>query len=79
MRCVDAARVGARLLARGEPQAAALAEVRAAAPAGAEVTVTTDRGWVTVSVIGRVPAALRPLGSLPAPAASARALLEAVP
>ena len=34
VRCVDAARVGARLLARGEPPAQPLAEVRAAAPRG---------------------------------------------
>ena len=76
VRCVDAARVGARLLARGEPEGAALGEVRAAAPAGARISVTTDRGRVTVSVTGRVPAALRPLGALPAPRASAQALIE---
>ncbi len=79
VRCVDAARVGARLLARGEPRTVALAEVRAAAPRGAEVAVTTAGGRVTVSVTGQVPAALRPLGSLAAPAASARAMLEAGP
>ena len=32
VRCVDAARVGARLLARGEPAGPVLAEVRAAGP-----------------------------------------------
>jgi Flp pilus assembly protein TadG len=79
VRCVDAARLGARLLARGEPQGPALAEVRAAAPEGARVFVTTAGTRVTVVVTGDVPAALRPLGALPAPAASAHALLEGVP
>ncbi|HYN66971.1 MAG TPA: TadE family type IV pilus minor pilin [Ornithinibacter sp.] len=78
VRCVDAARVGARLLARGEPEAAAMGEVRAAAPAGARIAVTTGRGRVTVSVTGQVPAVLRPLGAVPAPAASAQALIETV-
>ena len=79
VRCVDAARLGARLLARGEPQGPALAEVRAAAPEGARVSVTTTGTGVTVVVTGDVPAALRPLGALPAPTASAQALLEGVP
>jgi hypothetical protein len=79
VRCVDAARLGARLLARGEPQGPALAEVCAAAPEGARVCVTTTGTRVTVVVTGDVPAALRPLGALPAPAASAHALLEGVP
>lgn len=79
VRCVDAARLGARLLARGEPRGAALAEVRAAAPHGAQVSVTTTATRVSVVVTGEVPAALRPLGGLPAPTASAQALLEAGP
>ena len=79
VRCVDAARLGARLLARGEPQGPAFAEVRAAAPEGARVSVTTTGTRVTVVVTGDVPAALRPLGALPAPTASAQALLEGVP
>ena len=79
VRCVDAARLGARLLARGEPPGRALVEVRAAAPEGARVSVTTSGTRVTVVVTGEVPAALRPLGGLPAPTASAQAVLEGVP
>ena len=79
VRCVDAARLGARLLARGEPRGPALAEVRAAAPEGARVSVTTTGTRVTVVVTGDVPPALRPLGGLPAPTASAQAVLEGVP
>ena len=77
VRCVDAARLGARLLARGEPEAAALAEVRRAAPEGARVSVTRSGGLVTVSVTGEVAPPLRPLGHVGAPQASARALIEA--
>ena len=78
VRCVDAARLGARLLARGEPEGSVLAEVRAAAPHGAEVSVTSDGTRVSVLVTAAVPAALRPLGTLPAPSASAQAVLEGV-
>jgi hypothetical protein len=79
VRCVDAARLGARLLARGEPPGSVLADVRAAAPEGARVSVTTAGNRVSVVVTGEVPAALRPLGALPAPSASARARLESLP
>ena len=79
VRCVDAARLGARLLARGEPASTVLAEVRAAAPDGARVTVGTSGGRVTVSVSGAVPAALRLLGGVGTPSASAQALVEGAP
>ncbi|MFK4227395.1 TadE family type IV pilus minor pilin [Streptomyces sp. NPDC019890] len=39
IQCVDAARAGARAAARSEPQAAALAAGRSAAPGGARVTL----------------------------------------
>lgn len=77
VRCVDAAGLGARLLARGEPQESVLGEVRAAAPDGARISVRAGSSRVTVVVTGAVPAALRPLGALPAPSASAQAVLEA--
>ncbi|MER7766140.1 TadE family type IV pilus minor pilin [Kitasatospora sp. NPDC096140] len=48
IRCVDAARVGARAAARGEVDAAGLA--RAAAPAGARVRVTPAADTVRVDV-----------------------------
>ncbi|MEU9098944.1 TadE family type IV pilus minor pilin [Streptomyces sp. NPDC048361] len=39
IRCVDAARAGARAAARSEPEALAVAAARSAAPKGARVTV----------------------------------------
>ncbi len=79
VRCVDAARLGARLLARGEAEASALGAVRAAAPDGAAISVTTTSSRVTVVVTGVLPGTLRAVGALPAPTASAQALLEAAP
>ena len=79
VRCVDAARLGARLLARGEPEAAVLAQVRAAAPTGARVVVQVGATRVSVLVTGGVPPALRPLGVVTPPNASAQSALEAAP
>jgi hypothetical protein len=76
VRCVDAARLGARLLARGEAAGPVLAEVRAAAPAGAAVTMATERGRVSVVVTGRLPMTLRRLGTVPTPSSTAVARLE---
>jgi hypothetical protein len=55
LRCVDAARTGARLAARAEPAAALLATVRAEAPAGASVTVDQGGEFVAVQVSAAVP------------------------
>ena len=79
VRCVDAARVGARLLARGDPPHQVLDEVRAAAPGGSRVAVTTADGRVTVTVAAALPRLLQPLGSVAAPEATAVARLESVP
>jgi hypothetical protein len=79
VRCVDAARIGARLLARGEPELSVVGEVKAAAPEGAQVQVTSAGSRVSVVVTGSVPAALRPLGAVAAPSASAQAMVEATP
>jgi hypothetical protein len=79
VRCVDAARTAARLIARGEPRETALAEARDAAPEGARFEVEAGGDRVTVEVIGRVPALLRPLGPLDPPRAVAVARLEVVP
>ena len=79
VRCVDAARTGARLLARGEPAAPVLQEVRGTAPRGARVDVGSANGRVTVTVTGAVPRLLAPLDGLVAPSATAVARLEAVP
>ena len=79
VRCVDAARVGARLLARGEPTGPALEEVRGAAPRGARVDVGTSDGRVTVTVTAGVPRLLGSLHAVVAPRGVAVARLEAVP
>ena len=79
VRCVDAARVGARLLARGDTPLQALAEARAAAPAGARVRVATADQRVTVTVTASVPGLLTPLGGIIAPEATAVARLESAP
>lgn len=48
IRCIDAAREAARLAARGDPSALAVA--RRVAPAGAGVSVRSDGGYVTATV-----------------------------
>jgi TadE-like protein len=76
VRCTDAARAGARLAARGEPDAAVAAEVARLAPRGTQVSIARGAMLVVVSVRS-------PLGS-PAPSwagltmrASATASVEA--
>ncbi|WP_392543262.1 TadE family type IV pilus minor pilin [Oryzobacter telluris] len=76
IRCVDAARTAARLLARGEPEAVAVGEARQAAPAGSDVSVSSGSGRVSVEVSAPVPALLRPLGAVGPPRAVAVARLE---
>ncbi|PDP88475.1 hypothetical protein CQJ94_06735 [Glycomyces fuscus] len=48
--CADAARVGARALARGEPHDRARALALSAAPAGADVRLAEDGGMARVTV-----------------------------
>ena len=50
LRCIDAARVAARALARGESEALARAAAREAAPSGATVSVRAVDGLVVVEV-----------------------------
>ncbi|MDK3257310.1 TadE family type IV pilus minor pilin [Blastococcus capsensis] len=61
LRCVDAAREGARAAARGEDLASVTAWAGRAAPDGARTTVVTGAGEVSV----RVTAEVAPLGPLP--------------
>ncbi|MGY1802784.1 TadE family type IV pilus minor pilin [Blastococcus sp. SYSU D00922] len=61
LRCVDAAREGARAAARGEDAAAVAALVERAAPDGAVTAVSTEGGNVRVTVTARI----APLGPLP--------------
>jgi hypothetical protein len=55
LRCVDAARAGARALARGETSAQAVRAARAAAPSGASVRARSTGAVVEVTVSARVP------------------------
>lgn len=50
IRCVDAARLAVRALARGDPQGTVLASARSAAPAGARIQVSATGSTVMVSV-----------------------------
>ncbi|WP_448614419.1 TadE family type IV pilus minor pilin [Modestobacter sp. URMC 112] len=61
LRCVDAAREGARAAARGEPVAVVTALAGRAAPAGARIEVAFAGETVTVTVT----ATARPLGPVP--------------
>ena len=81
MRCVDAARSGARAAARGEAPGAVEAAVRSAAPRGAEVATTTRDGLVTVVVRARTAPPGPLLGRLPGlpVQGSAVAAVEAAP
>ncbi|HST84245.1 MAG TPA: TadE family type IV pilus minor pilin [Kineosporiaceae bacterium] len=54
LRCIDAARSAARLAARHEPAAAALAAARSAGPAGAVVRLSVAGDLVRVRVTARV-------------------------
>jgi hypothetical protein len=50
LRCVDAARTTARMLARGDPPAAALGEGRRLAPTGAALSVSSSESEIEVHV-----------------------------
>lgn len=65
MRCTDAARIGARAVARGEPRAAAVAAARRAAPSGASVTVRVSGGLVRVTVEAELTPEVGSVGALP--------------
>jgi Flp pilus assembly protein TadG len=54
IRCVDAARVGARAAARGEPNAAVQAAIKSAAPRGARTTLTESGGYIQVDVVAPI-------------------------
>jgi Flp pilus assembly protein TadG len=58
IRCIDAARSGARAAARGESEDAVRAVVRDAAPHGTQMTIARSAGYVQVLVTA-------PAGGLP--------------
>jgi len=77
VRCTDAARLGARAAARGEPLAWVRAVTGRAAPAGARVTVGRDASVTRVAVAAPVPPPLA--GGLRVLVVSANAVAETEP
>jgi hypothetical protein len=78
VRCLDAARSTARVLARGDDLASALAAGRALAPAGATFTTSASDGMVEVRVSSPTAPALHWLGVRSPPSARAVAVHEDV-
>lgn len=76
VRCLDAARATARLLARGDASESALAAGRRLAPAGAVLTVRRSPVDVEVEVVGLPPPGLAWLGSHATPRGQAVAARE---
>ncbi|MFC7490031.1 MULTISPECIES: TadE family type IV pilus minor pilin [unclassified Knoellia] len=79
LRCVDAARVGARLLARGEPVEQVRNEVARQAPDGAEIGFEVGPDSVRVDVSAQPPPLLRAVGVSARPRGVAHAVPEAAP
>ncbi|MBB6174161.1 Flp pilus assembly protein TadG [Nocardiopsis mwathae] len=63
LECVDAARLGARALAKGESESTVLALVTGAAPEAADVALSADGGFARVVVTA--PIRLGPVTDLP--------------
>jgi hypothetical protein len=76
IRCVDAARAAARLLARGEADGAARRAGEALAPDGSELVVSADAMVVRVRVTAPAPWALQWLGHAGQPSAEVVATRE---
>lgn len=79
VRCVDASRTGARLLARGEPVEVVRRHVARQAPDGARITLEVGADTVRAEVEGVAPAVLRGLGVRARPRAVAYAVPEGLP
>lgn len=62
VRCVDAARVAVRELARAESSARAVRDARQAAPGSATVEIARADGHVTVTVVAPAPAGVAWIG-----------------
>lgn len=75
LRCVDAARVGARAAARGDTDASIRTATTAVAPRGAVVTIRRHAGLIEVVVAARVLG----IGLLPAVPVNATATAEQEP
>ncbi len=76
VRCVDAARAGARSAARGDPLPTVRAEAGRSAPVGARVAVRVGGGRVRVTVTSRGKGVLRLLGATVTPSATAESAAE---
>jgi hypothetical protein len=74
LRCVDAARIAARELARGDTADASIAAARAAAPAGARIVVSRAGDLVVVDVDAGVQLPGPWSGTLPGLSLSGRAV-----
>jgi hypothetical protein len=74
LRCVDAARIAARALARGETSEMSVAAARAAAPPGAQVVVTRSGDLVMVDVRAAARLPGRWSGALPGLSLSGQAV-----
>lgn len=74
VRVVDAAREGARVAARGDGEAAAVAAARRVAPSGATVSVVRSGDTVTVTVTARLDGPGGVVGSLPGAEVAAHAV-----
>lgn len=79
MRCVDAARDGARAAARGEPRAVTEAEALRTAPDGASVTVSVAGDRVTVEVSAEADPPWPLLSGFPLAMVSGRAVVAVEP
>lgn len=79
MRCIDAARDGARAAARGEPMAVAEVEALRTAPSGADAEVSFQAGRVTVEVTADAEAPWHVLSGIPSIGVSGRAVVAVEP
>ena len=76
VRCVDAARTGARLLARGEPVDVVRRDIAKQAPDDASITLEVGADAVRVEVVAEPPPVLRHLGVRARPRGVAHAVSE---
>lgn len=78
VKCVDAARATARLVARGDGHAAAVSQGQQLAPRGARIVVGGSADVVSVRVVGRAARPFAWLGERASPRAEAVAAREDV-
>ena len=79
VRCIDASRTAARLLARGEPMNVVSEVARRQAPSDARVLLDVSGADVRAEVVAVLPVVLRHLGVVARPRAVAHAQLEGAP